>query len=171
MTEINLEDRFKGPFATNGIFKNVFMVIDATDCPIDKPSASKEERLLYYCGRNKDSSYSKYNVKYNIGVQIGTGRIVCILGPEPGSVHDLTALRRTELIGFLFESSPFEIILADKGYTGEQIILVPFKAARGRGRWRSAPGKHKMVFNVCAQITNISLERETVWLHVNNYLE
>jgi hypothetical protein len=61
------------------------LIIVGTEYPIDCPFA----RLLYYSGRNKDNAYSKYNLKYTIGVQISTGRICLINGPDPSSVHDI----------------------------------------------------------------------------------
>lgn len=39
-----------------------------------------------------------------------------------------------------------------------------------RGKFTCHEDKHAAVFNVCAQITNISLERNPVWLIVNQYL-
>jgi len=111
-----LEDRFSGPVTTTGIFAGVAMVVDGTDCPIDKPSSSKEDRLLYFSGRSKDNQYSKYNVKYTIGVQIGTGKIVLVVGPTPGSVHDITALREGEKVLYIISHDPYELILGDKGY-------------------------------------------------------
>jgi len=180
------------------------MIVDGTDCPIDTPFASKEERLRFYCGRNKDNTNSRYNLKYTIGVQVATGRIVAVLGPEPGSVHDITALRNSELIAIILSWDPYEVVLADKGYIGEPIFLTPYKATGGLstqltafnevlssvrqivectihrvkifgvlgrcGRFRCSREQHKPVFNVCAQITNISLERSPVWMSENWYL-
>jgi len=132
MDEIHLEDCFNGP-AKSGIFEHVSMIVDGTDCPIDTPFASKEERLRFFCGRNKDNTNSRYNLKYTIGVSVSTGRIVAVLGPEPGSVHELTALRQSDLIGIILSKDPFEVVLADKGYIGEPSILTPFKPSRGGG--------------------------------------
>lgn len=181
------------------------MIIDGTDCPITTPSSSKQERLRFFSGCNKDNTNSRYNLKYTVGVQVATGKIVAVLGPDPGSIHDITAVRRSEIIGIIHSWNPFEVILADKGYEGEQIFLTPFKARTGltpqqeafnqvlssvrqmvectihrlkifgvlgqKGRFRCSRERHRSVFNVCAQITNISLTRSPVWLSVNWYLK
>jgi len=203
MQEININERFDGPLPTSGIFANVFMIIDGTDCPVDCPSTSKEERLKYFSGRAKDNQYSKYNVKYTIAVQIGTGKIVAVLGSSPGSVHDITQVKESELIAWIVSWDPLEIILADKGYQGLHACLSPvrgkyktateeafnevlasvrqmvecvlqrvkiFGALGSKGRFHCSREKHKMVFNVACQITNVSIEREPVWQNVNWYL-
>jgi len=133
MDEIHLEDRLKGPVASSGIFKDISMIVDGTDCPINTPFASKEERLRFFCGRNKDNTNSRYNLKYTIGVSVSTGRIVAVLGPEPGSIHDITAIRNSDLIGVILSKNPYEVVLADKGYIGEPIFLTPFKPVTGHG--------------------------------------
>ena len=50
MVEIDLESRFDDPSADNGIFRNISVVIDGTECPIDKPSYSKIYRKAYTSG-------------------------------------------------------------------------------------------------------------------------
>jgi len=203
MKEIDIEERLQGPVCSTGIFCNVRLIVDGTDCPINTPG-TKEERLKHKSGRKKDNLASVYNLKYTIGVHIRTGRICCIFGPDPGAVHDLTAVRDSELIAS--RSDPTELILADKGYVGEPIFVRPYKANRGhnvtpqeeafntvlasvrqiiectiqrlkifgvlgrRGKFTCREDKHAAVFNVCAQITNIALERNPVWLIVNQYL-
>jgi len=129
MTEINIEDRFSGPVPTSGLFANIAMIIDGTDCPVDRPFASKEERLKFFSGRSKDNQYSKYNLKYTVGVQIATGKIVAVFGPDFGSVHDITAVKHNELIAQIVSWNPFEIILADKGYQGLFGCLSPIKGS------------------------------------------
>jgi len=204
--QVHIGDRFDGHVPTKGIFANIALVIDGTDCPIDCPSLSKEERLRYYCGREKDNQYSKYNLKYTIGVQISTGKICVVIGPDRGSVADITQLQDSELIAFLISSNPLEIVLADKGYQGVSSCLTPFKANRGhnrapeeeaynevlasvrqivectlhrvkifgvlggRGRFHKNKDNHRAAFNVACQVTNISLEREPLWQHVNWYV-
>jgi len=203
MDEIRLDSRFSGIVPQTGIFANIALVVDGTDCPIDRPSYSKKERCLYSCGRHKENTYGRYNVKYTVGVQISTGKICVVLGPEPGSVADITGLRSGELIAMISSQDPFEIILADKGYQGLNNCLSPIKGTAlhpsetafnevlasvrqivecvlhrikifgvlgGRGRFHCEKDKHKAIFNVCSQITNISLERSPVWQHTNWYL-
>lgn len=126
MNEIDIESRFDGPIAESGIFANVTLVVDGTDCPIYRPT-EKSDRLLYSSGRKKENTYSKYNIKYTIGVQVGNGRICCVLGPEPGSVSDITAIRNGEIIATITSWDPFEVVLADKGYQGLDSCLSPIK--------------------------------------------
>jgi len=203
MDEIRLEDRFKGPVATSGPFQNITLIVDGTDCPIDRPCLSKDERTKYHSGRSKDNQYSRYNLKYTIGVQVATGRICTVIGPDPGSMHDITSVRKSEL-GTILSWEPFEMILGDKGYQGLGNCLSPFKgkfllpseeafnevvasvrqlvecvlhrikifgALGSRGRFHCDRDKHRMVFNVCCQITNISMKREPVWVQQNWYLD
>jgi len=127
MNEIDLDKRFEGPIAEDGIFKDVAMVIDATEFPIERPSKSKSERQVYFSGRKKENARSKYNLKYTFGVQIGTGHIVFMDGPDPGSKTDVRALRESLLMSELIDSNPDEVVLADKGYEGMANVLTPFK--------------------------------------------
>jgi len=205
MSEINIEERLEDLACSKGIFQNVQIIVDGTDCPIFTPG-SKPERLKHKSGRKKDNLASAYNLKYTIGVHIRTGRILCVFGPTPGAVHDITAIRDTELIAYVINKDPTELILADKGYLGEPIFVHPYKSNRGHnltpeeeafntvlasvrqivecsiqqlkifgvlgrsGKFTCCHEKHAQVFNVCAQITNILLERNPVWLAVNQYL-
>jgi len=205
MSEINIEERLEGPVCSTGMFKNVRIIVDGTDCPIFTPG-SKAERLAHKSGRKKDNLSSAYNLKYTIGVHIRTGRILCTFGPTPGAVHDITAVRDAKLIAYIVNEDATEMILADKGYIGEPIFIRPHKANRGHnltaeeevfntvlasarqmvecsiqrlkifgvlgrsGKFTRNHDKHTQVFNICAQITNISLERNPVWLAVNQYL-
>jgi hypothetical protein len=135
-------------------------------------------------------------------VQISNGRICAILGPDGGSVPDITSLRNHSF-AFLATMEPLEILLADKGYQGHWKSLTPFKGRDrtpeedafneiiasvrmlvecviqrikifgvlgGKGRFHAEKTKHRVVFNVCCQITNISIMREPVWIKRNWYL-
>jgi len=46
-----------------------------------------------------------------------------------------------------------------------------FGALGSRGRFHCDREKHKMVFQVACHITNISMEREPVWVAINKYLK
>jgi hypothetical protein len=48
--------------------------------------------------------------------------------------------------------------------------LKDFGALGSAGRWKCSWKKHAKVFNVCAQITNLMLERDPVWLKINKLL-
>jgi len=52
MSEINIEERLEGPVCSTGMFKNVRIIVDGTDCPIFTPG-SKAERLAHKSGRKK----------------------------------------------------------------------------------------------------------------------
>jgi hypothetical protein len=69
-----------------------------------------KKRLLYYSGCNKDNAYSKYNLKYTIGVQISTGRICLINGPDPSSVHDIMVWHGCKGVILIHCYDPFEIV-------------------------------------------------------------
>jgi hypothetical protein len=115
MNEIDLDRRFDGHVPTEGLFKNITMVVDATETPIQRPSKSKLEREVYFSGRKKENARSKYNLKYSVGVQISTGVIVFVGGPDPGSMTDIRALREKGLIAEIADYEPFELIIGDKG--------------------------------------------------------
>jgi hypothetical protein len=85
-------------------------------------------RNLYSCGRHKENTYGRYNVKYTVGVQVASGKIVYVSDAEPGSVPDITALRNSTLLDYLDHD---DVLLADKGYQGHARCLTPFKVANG----------------------------------------
>lgn len=124
MDEIRIENRFYGRVATQGIFEGIALVVDGTDIPIERPNKKNEDtgvqkwrRKLFYSGRSKENSRSKYCVKFTVGVQISTGRICFVDGPGPGSMNDLTALRESGLLQTIRQDDIEEVILADKGFS------------------------------------------------------
>lgn len=199
MTEIDIEERFYPSYPKSGIFENITLIVDGTDCPVDRPT-KLEDRLKYSSGRSKENTHGRYNLKYTIACQVMTGKICAVLGPEPGKVSDITWLRNGENM-LLLKSN--EIILADKGYQGHKNCLTPFKGSGlspseeafnevlasvrilvecvinrikifgvfgSRGRFHCSIEKHKFLFNLACQITNVSIERDPVWLQKNWYL-
>jgi len=94
------------------------LVLDGTECPINHPKASVQG--AYYTGKSKT-----HCIKYEVGVNSHTGRLVWVGGPVPGSVHNLTI---TRVFGLLHMLVFREFILADKGYIGEWQIITPFKS-------------------------------------------
>ncbi|HYN44830.1 MAG TPA: transposase family protein [Candidatus Limnocylindrales bacterium] len=199
MDEVHMKDRFMPFVPENGLFENVTLVVDATECAIDRPTR-REDRNLYSNGRHKENTHGRYNLKYTVGVQVATGKICFVSNPEPGSVADIQALVNSDLVDYM---TPGEIILADKGYQGHPNCLSPFKGTNldateeafneiiasvrqvvecvfsrmkifgiiGKGRYRWDLSNHRAVFNVCAQITNISLDRSPLWLETNFYMK
>jgi len=203
MDEIRIENRFLDSYPKCGIFQNISLIVDGTDCPINRPT-TREERELYSNGRLKENISSRYNVKYTIGCQIRTGRICFVDGPDPGSYADVTSIKECDIFDSLNDK---EILLCDKGYQGHPRCLTPFKKERGtisltpdeeafnevlasvrilvervigrikvfgslgsRGRFHCHDlRKHKAIFHVACQITNISLEIEPVMIEANFY--
>jgi len=126
MNEVNLENRFSPFVPRNGVFSHITLIIDGTECPIERPCDIRE-RFLYSNGRPKENIYSRYNLKYTIACQICSGKICAIIGPDPGSMSDIQGLKNGELIGYIISRDPLEIVLADKGYQGHPQCLTPFK--------------------------------------------
>ncbi len=121
MKEIYLKKRFEGRVADYGLFEGIKLVIDGTDCPIERPNSKEDSqvqiwrRKKFYSGRDKENSRSKYCLKYTVAVQVSTGQICFIDGPRPGSMSDITALRESGLLGKIRSQNLDEVILADKG--------------------------------------------------------
>jgi len=100
MNEIYLDKRFEGDIPLKGIFEGISLIVDGSDCPIDRP-ALKYQRLNFFSGRSKENQYGKYNMKYTIGVQISTGEICFVHGPDQGRMHDWTSFL-SELIAIVY---------------------------------------------------------------------
>jgi len=125
MNEINIDYRFLDPVASSGVFSDITLIVDGTDCPINRPG-TRELRNTYTNGRNKENISSRYNLKYTIACQISTGRICWVGGPDPGSMTDIEAIKNSSLLVYTFSDSD-DILLADKGYQGQPRMLTPFK--------------------------------------------
>lgn len=108
-----MDNRLKDPI---GI---VNVVLDGTDCPIQRPLNNEIQRQ-FYSGKHK-----KHTIKYEVGVQSISGNIVWISGGLPGSIHDLTMARIGNIQSYLF---PFEYVLADKAYIGEEQFITPIRS-------------------------------------------
>jgi hypothetical protein len=98
----------------------VNMILDVAECPIERPLDNETQRQ-YYSGKKK-----RHTIKYEIAVQLVTGRIVWMAGGVPGSTHDLDIARNCGLIEQLLAG---EKILADKAYVAEECFIHPFKGA------------------------------------------
>jgi hypothetical protein len=133
--EISLADRFDQPRST-GYLCNVLMVVDATECPIERPK-EKEEQEFFYSGKKKKHTI-KYEVAFilsfpqcflpqstvQVAVRVSDGLIVWISDPAPGKAHDLTIYRHYGLKTLL---EPGERVLGDKGYQGDQTVITPYR--------------------------------------------
>lgn len=116
--QISMSHRFNVPPAA-GYFEDIWLVLDATVCPSERPSTEPLQRLMFE-GRKK-----KHGFKYEIAVRIRDGHICWVAGPIPASFHDITLYRLFSLWSFLRED---EQLLADKGYVGEASIRAPARA-------------------------------------------
>jgi len=76
MKEIILSQRKAGPLPKIG--KGAAVIIDGTEFPIRAPS-TKELCTIVGSGRKKSNQQSRHNLKYQLGVQIATGRIVWLV--------------------------------------------------------------------------------------------
>jgi DDE superfamily endonuclease len=98
---------------------HAYLVIDGTVIPIDRVAADRP----FYSGKHR-----KHGMNLQVIASPG-GDIVWVSGPLPGAVHDLTAARIWGIVQALDASGL--VVLADKGYTGEDHIRVPY---RGRNK-------------------------------------
>ncbi len=57
-------------------------------------------------------------------MRITDGKIVSIEGPRTGSAHDVSIWKGSSFKGLLKEN---EFVLGDKGYQGDEVIIVPWK--------------------------------------------
>ena len=98
---------------------HAYLVIDGTLIPIDRVAADRP----FHSGKHR---------KHGMNLQVISspdGEIVWVSGPLPGAVHDLTAARIWGIIRELAASGL--VVLGDKGYLGEDHILVSY---RGRNK-------------------------------------
>jgi len=126
MNEIDINERFTPFVPKTGIFAGISLIVDGTDCPVDRPGR-RQNRDYLSNGRHKENNYSRYNLKYTVAVQIVSGQICHVIGSHGGSVSDISQLREGDLVAIIQSWSPFEILLADKGYQGHWKILTPLK--------------------------------------------
>jgi hypothetical protein len=155
------------------------MVLDATECEIERPEDPTFQRL-YYSGK-----VGYHTIKYEIAVEIESGEICWAAGGEPGSMADITLCRKYQIGSHLL---PGEGILADKGYIGETYLRTPIKAPQTNAakvvnhvigtlreivehvfdrfklfgclsqRWRHDLQLHPLVFFVIAEIVNLDMK-------------
>jgi hypothetical protein len=110
-------------------FPQVRLVIDGKEQRVHKPQESFEAQKPYYSGKKK-----AHTLKSQIAVR-PDGLIESVSDSVPGSVHDLTLLRATDLLDRLLDG---EGVMVDKGYVGldkdyaDVPIIIPFKAAKDR---------------------------------------
>ena len=154
------------------------MILDGTECPVRRPIYNSVQQQ-FYSGKKK-----KHTIKYEIAVQIDTGKIVWVAGGVSGNVHDLTLTRTCGILNHLL---PGEHIMADLGYIGELQIITPIKMPRNEQEiawnshissirilvenslcriknfncltipWRHERDLHPMVFTIICNLVNLEM--------------
>ncbi len=124
LDEIQWEDRvLDGQWQSPNVWV-VFAAIDGKFCPIEVNRTVWDIQAPFWSAK-----HSKHGLKYEVAVHILTGRLVRVpAGGLVGSTHDITTCRLFQILQELF---PNECLWGDKGYYGEDRILVPYK---GRSR-------------------------------------
>lgn len=131
--------------------------MDATECPVERPSDDETQRF-WYSGKAKE-----HTIKYEIGVDLETGYIGWAAGGVPGRIHDLSLSRYTGLA-----SSGIPAV-GDKAYQ-DPAFVNPFK-----GKWDSLSDEEKLhnhlinhhrviVENVYNRVKNFRCTKEP-WRH------
>ena len=109
-------------------FPEVRLVIDGKEQRTERPKGYAAQKP-YYSGKKK-----AHTLKSQVGVA-PNGRIESVSDSYPGSTHDLTVLRLTELVDRLPAGAG---AMMDKGYVGigrdhpDRPLVIPAKAVRNR---------------------------------------
>ena len=115
-------------------FPDVRLIIDAKEQRVERPQNKKDKdgnvqdrQKPYYSGKKK-----AHTLKNQVAIS-PTGLVEHASESVPGSTHDLTLLRQTDLISELADD---EAAMMDKGYHGiatdhpDKKLYLPFKASR-----------------------------------------
>jgi len=115
-------------------FPDVRLVIDAKEQRVERPKNKKDKdgnvqdrQKPYYSGKKK-----AHTLKNQVAIS-PTGLVEHASESVPGSTHDLTLLRQTDLVSELADD---EAAMMDKGYDGiatdhpDKKLYLPFKARR-----------------------------------------
>lgn len=109
-------------------FPDVFAIGDGTEQPIQRPKDKKKQKA-YYSGKKK-----RHTVKNQV-VVAPTGEFIAISDDAPGSCHDLTHLRASDILDKLDEG---DTAMFDLGFIGLQNdrgdveIILPLRKPKGR---------------------------------------
>jgi hypothetical protein len=128
---LEMPDRQRQPQASPGevfaAFPQVRLVVDATEQSFHR-LAGWDNQKPFYSGKKK-----RHTIKTQI-ICTPSGRVGAVGPSVPGSVHDITLLRKS---GQLDKLSPEEGMMGDKAYVGlpegrpQLQIVLPHKAAPG----------------------------------------
>jgi hypothetical protein len=115
-------------------FPQVRLIVDGKEQRVERPKNKKDKdgnkqdrQKPYYSGKKKT-----HTIKNQVAIS-PVGLVVHASKSVPGSIHDLTLLRQTDLLSKLSEA---EAAMMDKGYDGiaadypDKKLYLPFKARR-----------------------------------------
>jgi hypothetical protein len=108
-------------------FPEVFAIGDGMEQPVQRPKDNKKQKE-YYSGKKK-----RHTVQNQV-VVAPTGEIIALSDDEPGSCHDLTHLRISDILAKL---EPDDAAMLDMGYLGVQNdradveFILPFRKPKG----------------------------------------
>jgi hypothetical protein len=120
-------EKMRSPAEVMAAFPDVRFIIDAKEQRINKP-AGEEKQKPYYSGKKKT-----HTLKTQFVVN-PRGQIELVSASVPGSTHDLTVLRSSDVLERLQDQ---EGVMLDKGYCGVDKdypgipLVLPFKKPRG----------------------------------------
>lgn len=144
-------------------FPAVRLIVDAKEQPFRRPDGWDNQKA-FYSGKRK-----QHTLKYQVGVT-PEGRVGSVSVSVPGSVHDLTLLRGSGLLGRLGEGGG---VMADKAYLGAGEgrpglrVVLPFKRPPGgelspsqKGYNRRVSRRRVKVEHVLAQFSRFAALRQ-----------
>ena len=102
-----MEKRLQDQPEVQGIFDGLNLIVDGTECRIQRPSMDSVQRL-FYSGKKKC-----HTIKYEVAVNKANGHFCWVNGPFPGSVHDITMLRLGGLLNAIPEGTYSVLRFAD----------------------------------------------------------
>lgn len=168
--------KLRSPQAVMDAYPEVRLVIDAKEQRIQRPKAGQDDdghpmdrQRPYYSGKKKT-----HTLKNQIAVS-PDGAIEAVSLSVPGSTHDLTLLRHTQLLDQLGEE---EGAMLDKGYDGirndfpDKPLFLPYKARRNHPLLpeQKAFNRHLAQYRIVVEHTIAQLSKfqvlSQVWRHL-----
>ena len=122
-------------------FSQVFAIGDGMEQPVQRPKDNKKQKE-YYSGKKK-----RHTVQNQV-VVAPNGEIIALSEDEPGSCHDLTHLRVSDILDKL---EPGDTVMFDLGYLGLQndrddvVFILPFRKPKGGERTLSQKEFNRLV--------------------------